>query len=148
MFNVSVQDHMMVAHSLPDPFFGPAQNLHGATYVVRVCLRAVELDTHGVVLDIGAAATYLAAIMADLSYRNLDDHPAFEGVVTTTEVLARHIARRMADAIDSGSDNDERRVGQRLCSIDVTLHEHPGASAGYHLALPQGHADEQPRQDD
>ncbi len=137
MFSLTVQDHMMVAHSLRDPFFGPAQNLHGATYVVHVRLSAVELDEHGVVIDIGTAAQHLATIVADLSYRNLDDHPAFEGMLTTTEILAQYIARQMASALaDAHGAADSLEVGG-LESIDVTLQEHPAASASYHLALPQ-----------
>ncbi|MGB3185497.1 MAG: 6-carboxytetrahydropterin synthase [Ornithinimicrobium sp.] len=137
MFSLTVQDHMMVAHSLPDPFFGPAQNLHGATYVVQVRLSAAELDEHGVVIDIGAAAQHLGTIVADLSYRNLDDHPSFQGVLTTTEVLAQYVAHQMADAIANTDRGADSQTARRLESVDVTLHEHPAACASYHLALPR-----------
>ncbi|CAN5489680.1 6-carboxytetrahydropterin synthase [soil metagenome] len=144
MFSMTVQDHMMVAHSLPDPFFGPAQALHGATYVVQVRLTATELDEHGVVLDIGAAAGHLASIVADLSYRNLDEHPAFADTLTTTEVLARYVAYRMADALAGATvaatpTATTAAAAQRLTSIEVTLQEHPSAWAGYHLGLADGH---------
>ncbi|MGB5952049.1 MAG: 6-carboxytetrahydropterin synthase [Ornithinimicrobium sp.] len=141
MFSVTVQDHMMIAHSLPDPFFGPAQEMHGATYLVQVRMSAPHLDAHGVVIDIGAAADHLAAIMADLSYRNLDEHPTFTGILTTTEVLARHVAEQMARALAgtmatmTGESHDEHR----LSAVEATLHEHPHASASYRLNLPQPH---------
>ncbi|HKJ11999.1 MAG TPA: 6-carboxytetrahydropterin synthase [Ornithinimicrobium sp.] len=130
MYAVTVCDHMMVAHSLPDPFFGPAQALHGATYVVEVCLRAERLDEHQVVVDIGAATEHVAAVVGELSYRNLDEHPAFAGALTTTEVLARYVAERMAEALRAMSPPPE------LHSIEVILTEHPRASAGYTLVLP------------
>lgn len=138
MFSVTVQDHMMIAHSLPDPFFGPAQGLHGATYVVRVALSSPELDPHGVVIDIGAASDHLAAIVGDLGYRNLDEHPAFAGVLTTTEVLARYVATQMAQALGAHptAPPDGAAIGHRLSAIEVTLQEHPNASASYRLDLP------------
>lgn len=135
MFGVTVQDHMMVAHSLPDPFFGPAQNMHGATYVVQVRLNAPQLNVHGVVIDIGAAAGELAAIVADLNYRNLDVHPTFAGVLTTTEVLARHVAERMAERLAEVEE-------QHICAVEVTLQEHPNASASYSLQLAHPAGDE------
>ena len=131
MFTVSVRNHMMIAHSLPDPYFGPAQALHGATYVVDVALRARTLNRHGVVLDIGAASTALAEIVADLTYRNLDDHPAFRGVVSTTEVLARHVAESMLVSL---TDRDPD-LGATLSEIEVRLREHPDAWAGYTMTV-------------
>jgi 6-pyruvoyltetrahydropterin/6-carboxytetrahydropterin synthase len=130
MYHVTVRDHMMVAHSLPDPFFGPAQALHGATYVVEVALYAEQLDEHQVVVDIGAATGHLSRIMAELSYRNLDEHPDFAGLLSTTEVLARYVAERMVQALQQMSPPPG------LHRVQVTLTEHPNASAGYTMAFP------------
>src|SRR5690625_1759100 len=91
---------MMVAHSLPDPFFGPAQGLHGVTYVVEVTWYRPELDEHGVVIDIGAATEQLGTVVGELNYRNLDDLEVFAGVVTTTEVVARHVEHVITWAMD------------------------------------------------
>jgi 6-pyruvoyltetrahydropterin/6-carboxytetrahydropterin synthase len=125
MYRVTVRGHTMVAHSLPDPFFGPAQGLHGATYVVEATFYRSELDEHGTVIDIGAAGDALQAVLADLSYRNLDEHPAFSGRLSTTEVIARHIADRLLDgSLTSG-----------LSRLDVVLREHPDAWAGYSVDL-------------
>jgi 6-pyruvoyltetrahydropterin/6-carboxytetrahydropterin synthase len=125
MFRVTVRGHAMVAHSLPDPFFGPAQALHGATYVVEATFFRRDLDAHGTVIDIGAAGDALRAVLDDLNYRNLDEHPAFTGVLTTTEVIARHIADRLLDGpLTSG-----------LSRLDVVLREHPDAWAGYRFEL-------------
>ncbi len=132
MFTVSVRNHMMIAHSLPDPYFGPAQALHGATYVVDVALRSRSLNEHGVVLDIGAASSALADIMADLTYRNLDEHPAFDGALSTTEVLARHVAESMLAALTTA----EAGGADTLVEIDVRMHEHPDAWAGYTMTIP------------
>ena len=99
MFSVTVRDHMMVAHSLRGEVFGPAQRLHGATYVVDATFRRAELDTDGIVVDIGRATEELRAVLADLTYRNLDDEPAFAGMNTTTEALARLIADRLAERV-------------------------------------------------
>lgn len=129
MFSLTVRDHMMIAHSLPDPFFGPAAALHGATYVVEVTVRSADLDEHGVVMDIGAASAALAAVTADLGYQNLDDHPAFVGILSTTEVLARYVSQQMATAIEALDG-----TGQ-ITSIEVVLRENPDAWAGYTLAL-------------
>jgi 6-pyruvoyltetrahydropterin/6-carboxytetrahydropterin synthase len=125
MYRVTVRGHMMVAHSLPDPFFGPAQGLHGATYVVEATFSRRELDQHGTVVDLGAAADALAAVLADLGYRNLDEHPAFAGRLSTTEVIARHVADRLlAEPLCAG-----------LAGLDVVLREHPDAWAGYSVDL-------------
>lgn len=116
---------MMVAHSLPDPFFGPAQGLHGATYVVEATFYRAELDEHGTVVDIGAAGDRLKAVLGDLNYRNLDEHPDLAGQLTTTEVLARFVADKLlAGPLTAG-----------LSRLDVLLREHPDASAGYSVDL-------------
>ena len=125
MYRVTVRGHAMIAHSLPDPVFGPAQGLHGATYVVEATFFRRELDEHACVVDIGAATDALGGILADLSYRNLDDHPAFAGRLTTTEVVARHISDRLLDGpLTAG-----------LAKLDVVLREHPDAWAGYAVDL-------------
>lgn len=127
MFSVTVRDHMLIAHSLRGETFGPAQRLHGATYVVDATLRRAELDADGVVVDIGRAAEELHAVLAELSYRNLDDEPALAGMNTTTEALARLIADRLAE-----------RLGEAAADLDglvVTLHESHIASATYERAL-------------
>lgn len=131
MFELTVRDRMMVAHSLPDEFFGPAQRLHGATYVVDARLRARALDEHGVVADIGAWAAALRAVLAGLEYRNLDDEPDFARVLTTTEVLARTVADRLADLVLQG----EVGVVDHVQEIEVVLHESDVASAGYRREL-------------
>ncbi|SOC56804.1 6-pyruvoyl trahydropterin synthase family protein [Ornithinimicrobium cerasi] len=125
MFTLTVRDHMMVAHSLPDPFFGPARALHGATYVVEAGFERAELDEHGVVLDIGAAGTALAEVLGQLTYRNLDEVEALDGRLTTTEFLARWVAERLA----------ERFEREDLAAITVVLREHPDAWASYRLRL-------------
>ena len=125
MFTLTVRDHVMVAHSLPDPAFGPAQRLHGATYVVEASLERADLDEHGIVVDIGVATTALAETLAPLAYRNLDELEEFAGRLTTTEVLARWVAERLADRLEA--------VG--LAAITVVLREHPDAWASYRLRL-------------
>ena len=97
MFSVTVRDHMMIAHSLRGEVFGPAQRLHGATYVVDASFRRATLDSDGIVVDLGRAAEALHAVVAELSYRNLDDEADFAGTNTTTEVLAQVVADRLAD---------------------------------------------------
>lgn len=125
MFRVTVRGHMMVAHSLPDPFFGPAQALHGATYVVEATFFRPELDDHGTVVDIGAASDRLREVIGDLTYRNLDDHPGLAGRLTTTEVLAKYVADRLLDGpLTAG-----------ISRLDVLLREHPDACAGYSVDL-------------
>lgn len=128
MYSVSVRDHFMIAHSLRGELFGPAQRLHGATYVVDVTFSRPELDDDGVVVDIGRASDELATVLADLGYRNLDEEPAFVGRNTTTEVLAREIFDRLARAIRDG------RLGadaHGIASLRVTLRESHVAWAGY-----------------
>jgi 6-pyruvoyl-tetrahydropterin synthase len=127
VFSVTVSDHMMVAHSLPGEVFGPAQQLHGATYVVEATFRAEKLDADGVVIDIGAAAGQLRTVLAALEYRNLDDLPEFAGVTTTTEVLAQAIADRLAGWTGT--------VAHPLSGIGVTLRESPVAWASYERSL-------------
>jgi 6-pyruvoyl-tetrahydropterin synthase len=130
MFTVTVRDHMMVAHSFRGEAFGPAQGLHGATFVVDAGFRRAELDDDGVVVDIGLAADALHEVLGALTYRNLDDEPAFAGVNTTTEVLARHVAEQLAARARDG------RLGagaQDLDGIVVTLHESHVAQASYEL---------------
>src|SRR5678815_688215 len=99
MFSVTVRDHMMIAHSLIGDVFGPAQRLHGATYVVDATFRRATLDADGIVVDIGWAAEALGAVVEELGYRNLDDEPALAGLNTTTEVLAKVVADRLADRV-------------------------------------------------
>lgn len=103
MFTVTVRDHLMIAHSFRGEVFGPAQRLHGATYVVDAAFHRPELDADGVVVDIGLAARELGAVLGELNYRNLDEEPAFAGVNTTTEFLAKVIADRLAERIRAGS---------------------------------------------
>jgi 6-pyruvoyl-tetrahydropterin synthase len=126
VFGVTVRDHLMVAHSLRWAVFGPAQRLHGATYLVDATFRRAGLDENGVVVDLGAAAELLHAVLADLTYRNLDDEPGLAGINTTTEVLARLVADRLADRIHAGA------LGAApLDGITVTLHESHVAWATY-----------------
>ncbi len=132
MFSVTVRDHMMIAHSLRGEAFGPAQRLHGATYVVDATFRRAELDADGVVVDIGRAADVLHAVVAELSYRNLDEDPAFAGVNTTTETLARVIADRLADRVHAGAVGDSAR---ELDGLVVSLHESHVAWASYERPL-------------
>ena len=131
MFGVTVRDHMMVAHSFRGEVFGPAQRLHGATFVVDATFRGEALDDDGVLVDIGRAAEVLTAVVGDLSYRNLDDEPVFAGRNTTTEVLARHVADRLAERIAAG----ELGPAPKVSAIAVTLHESHVAWASYERAL-------------
>ncbi|MDG4766887.1 6-carboxytetrahydropterin synthase [Solwaraspora sp. WMMD406] len=128
MFSVTVRDHIMVAHSFTGDVFGPAQRLHGATFVVDATFRRTELDADNIVVDIGLAGEQLKAVLADLNYRNLDDEPAFAGVNTSTEALARVIADRLADRVHAGDLGDGARG---LAGISVTLHESHVAWASY-----------------
>ena len=132
MFSVTVRDHMMVAHSLSGEVFGPAQRLHGATYLVDATFRRRDLDPDGIVVDIGRATEELRAVLADLNYRNLDDEPAFAGMNTSTEALARVIADRLAERVQGGALGDAAR---ELESLSVTLHESHVAWASYERAL-------------
>jgi 6-pyruvoyl-tetrahydropterin synthase len=132
VFNVNVRDHMMIAHSLRGEAFGPAQRLHGATYVVDATFRRAALDADGIVIDIGRAAAELREVLADLTYRNLDDESALAGVNTTTEVLARVIADRLAERLLSGAMGEG---GRELEALVVTLHESHIAWASYERPL-------------
>ncbi len=132
MFSVTVRDHMMVAHSLRGEVFGPAQQLHGATYVVDATFRSASLDSDNVVVDIGRATEHLHAVLGELSYRNLDDHPALEGVNTTTEALAKVVADALAARIRSGHLGEGAR---RLAGIMITLRESHVAWASYERPL-------------
>jgi 6-pyruvoyl-tetrahydropterin synthase len=128
MYSVSVRDHFMIAHSFRGEVFGPAQKLHGATYVVDAEFRRAELDADGIVVDIGRAIAVLHEVLAALNYRNLDDEPAFAGRNTTTEVLARTIFDRLVAAIRRGD------LGPSAAAVDrlrVTLSESHVASAAY-----------------
>ncbi|HEY8471696.1 MAG TPA: 6-carboxytetrahydropterin synthase [Natronosporangium sp.] len=132
MFSVTVRDHLMIAHSFRGEVFGPAQRLHGATFVVDATFRRAELDPDGIVVDIGKAAGQLAEVVDELNYRNLDEEPAFAGVNTTTEVLAKTIADRLADRVHAGQLGESARD---LAGITVTLHESHIAWASYERDL-------------
>lgn len=129
-FTVTVRDHLMIAHSLRGEVFGPAQRLHGATFVVDAGFRADALDEHGVVVDIGRASDEVRAIVGALSYRNLDDEPDLHGVNTTTERLCQLIGDRLADRVREGAFG-----AAELTGIVVTLHESHIAWASYEVAL-------------
>ena len=129
MFSVTVRDHMMVAHSLRGEVFGPAQRLHGATYVVDATFRAPSLDADGIVVDLGRAADALAAVVGELSYRNLDDEPTLDQVNTTTERLAEVVADRLAARVRAGELGPAA-----VSSIAVTLHESHVAWASFERA--------------
>ena len=120
MYSLNVRDHFMIAHSFRGEEFGPAQKLHGATYVVDATFARPELDAAGMVVDIGLAGAHLKQVLADLNYRNLDEEPAFAGRNTTTEFLAREIFERLAAAARSGTLGEGARG---VASIAVTLHE-------------------------
>jgi len=132
VFSVTVRDHMMIAHSLRGDVFGPAQRLHGATYVVDATFRRATLDSDGIVLDIGRAAEALRAVVGELSYRNLDDEAQFAGDNTTTEALARFVADRLADRARAGDLGDGAR---ELDGLEVTLRESHVAWASYERPL-------------
>jgi 6-pyruvoyltetrahydropterin/6-carboxytetrahydropterin synthase len=128
MYSVTVRDHIMIAHSLRGDVFGPAQRLHGATFVVDVEFRRPDLDSDGIVVDIGRAASSLAAFLFELNYRNLDEESSLAGQNTTTEVLARTIFERVVTAIVRG---DLGPTARAIESVRVTLQESPAASASF-----------------
>ena len=128
MFSVEVRDRIMIAHSLPDPFFGPAQRKHGATFVVDVAFFRERLGPQNVVVDIGAAIDLLKAVLDPLRYRDLDDIPDFAGTLTTTEFLAHHVFARLAAAVAEGGLGED---GCDLARIRVTLHETDLARASF-----------------
>ena len=132
MFSVTIRDHMMIAHSLRGEVFGPAQRLHGATYVVDATFRRATLDADGIVVDIGRAAEVLRSVVSELGYRNLDDEVEFAGMNTTTEALARVVADRLADRARAGALGDGARD---LDGLVVTLHESHVAWASYERPL-------------
>jgi 6-pyruvoyl-tetrahydropterin synthase len=132
VYAVTVADHMMVAHTLRGEAFGPAQSLHGATYVVEATFRRDALDPDGIVVDIGLASTALRGVVGALTYRNLDDLPNFAGVNTTTEVLARHVAEALATKVADGTLGPH---AGGITAVAVTLRENPLAWASYERAL-------------
>ncbi len=132
MFSVTVRDHMMIAHSFRGVVFGPAQRLHGATYVVDATFKGDTLDSDNILVDIGRAAEVLKLIVGELSYRNLDELDEFAGINTSTEALARVVADRLAERIGAGELGPGARA---LDAIAVTLHESHVASAGYERSL-------------
>jgi 6-pyruvoyl-tetrahydropterin synthase len=132
VFSVTVRDHMMIAHSLRGEVFGPAQRLHGATYVVDATFRRADLDADGIVVDIGRAAAALRAVLSELGYRNLDDEPDLAGTNTTTEALAKFVADRLAERVEAGALGDGARD---LDGVVVRLHESHVAWASYERPL-------------
>ncbi|MCL7493020.1 MULTISPECIES: 6-carboxytetrahydropterin synthase [Streptomyces] len=132
MFSITVRDHLMVAHSFRGAVFGPAQRLHGATFIVDATFRRAELDADNIVVDIGLATQELGAVVGELNYRNLDDEPAFAGINTSTEALAKVIADRLAERIEAGNFGESAR---ELAGISVTLHESHIAWATYERTL-------------
>jgi 6-pyruvoyltetrahydropterin/6-carboxytetrahydropterin synthase len=128
MYTVRVRDHMMIAHSFRGDVFGPAQKLHGATYVVDVEFQSETLDDNGIVIDIGLATDAVHRILGTLTYRNLDDEPAFAGRNTTTEVLARWVFDQVSGAINRGDLGASARA---VKGLRVTLNESHVASASY-----------------
>ncbi|MFJ2813115.1 6-pyruvoyl trahydropterin synthase family protein [Streptomyces sp. NPDC091279] len=132
MFSVTVRDHIMIAHSFRGEVFGPAQRLHGATFLVDATFRREQLDDDNIVVDIGLATQELGALTGELNYRNLDNEPEFAGVNTSTEFLAKVIADRLADRVQQGALGEGARG---IASISVTLHESHIAWASYERAL-------------
>lgn len=130
MYSVTVRDHMMIAHSLRGEAFGPAQRLHGATYLVDATFRGEALTTDGIVVDLDLAGTVLREVLQLLNLRNLDDEPALQGVNTTTEVLARFVADRIAERI-GGLVPDAHTI----TGLNVTLHESHVAWASYDRSI-------------
>jgi len=132
LFSITVRDHVMVAHSFRGEVFGPAQRLHGATFVVDARFKRTELDADNIVVDIGLATEELKTVLVELNYRNLDEVPAFAGVNTSTEFLAKYIADQLADRVHAGALGEGARG---LAAIEVTLHESHVAWASYERAL-------------
>ncbi|MDX2288867.1 MAG: 6-carboxytetrahydropterin synthase [Hyphomicrobiaceae bacterium] len=128
MYSVEVRDRIMIGHSLPDPFFGPAQNMHGATFVIDVAFFRSKLTAQNVVVDIGAALDVLAETLKPLKYQNLDVLPQFEGKLTTTEFLCRYVFDQIAEAAKAGRLGED---GKGVAKIRVTLHETDLARATY-----------------
>ncbi|MFF0852493.1 6-pyruvoyl tetrahydropterin synthase family protein [Streptomyces sp. NPDC003280] len=132
MFSITVRDHIMIAHSFRGEVFGPAQRLHGATFLVDATFRREELDEDNIVVDIGLATQELGAVVAELNYRNLDDEPEFAGINTSTEFLAKVVADRLAERVHKGALGEGARG---LNGLTVTLHESHIAWASYERAL-------------
>jgi len=132
MFSVGVSDHIMIAHSFADPFFGPAQRLHGATYGIEVEVRTPALNAHHVVMDIGALRTMLRSVLDDLDYRCLDEHPAFPGKSSTTERIAEHVGLRLRDGILTLPADAAPPAGG---SLRIVLRESPVAFASFERPL-------------
>lgn len=132
MFSVTVRDHMMIAHSFRGEVFGPAQRLHGATYLVDATFRRPELDPYNLVVDIGLAGSALAEVLGALNYRNLDEEPDFAGVNTSTEALAKVVADRLTERIHAGGLGPH---ASGLAGLTVTLHESHVAWASYERQL-------------
>ena len=132
MYSLNVRDHIMIAHSFQGEVFGPAQRLHGATYVIDATFRRADLDADGLVVDIGLAHTALKEILADLNFQNLDEVQAFEGLNTTTEFLAREIFDRLRSALERGALGEGGKGVERVC---VTLHESHVAWASFEDAV-------------
>ena len=135
MYAVEVRDHVMIAHSLKGEVFGPAQKLHGATYVTDVCFMRPELDEHDIVVDIGLASDVVKSVLGGLNFSNLDDHPDFKGKRSTTEAVARWVFNQIQTAIAAG------RLGpsaKGLTRLKITLHESHNARASYESDLKVG----------
>ncbi|WP_328398560.1 6-carboxytetrahydropterin synthase [Streptomyces sp. NBC_00390] len=132
MFSVTVREHLMIAHSFRGEVFGPAQRLHGATFLVDATFRRPELDADNIVVDIGLATSELGSVVGEFNYRNLDDEAQFEGINTSTEFLAKVIADRLADRVQAGALGEGARG---LTGITVTLHESHIAWASYERSL-------------
>ncbi|MDX2592266.1 MULTISPECIES: 6-pyruvoyl trahydropterin synthase family protein [Streptomyces] len=132
MFSITVRDHIMIAHSFRGEVFGPAQRLHGATFLVDATFRREQLDEDNIVVDIGLATRELGAITGELNYRNLDDEPEFAGINTSTEFLAKVIADRLAERVHKGALGEGAKG---LKSLSVTLHESHIAWASYERGL-------------
>jgi 6-pyruvoyl-tetrahydropterin synthase len=136
VFRLTVRDHIMIAHSFEGEVFGPAQRLHGATFVVDLELAREDLDENGIVADIGLVGELLKSVLAPLNYRNLDELPEFEGRNTTTEVLAREIGYRVRDRIREGALGEEAKSA--LALLKVTLRESHVAWASFEVRLQGG----------
>lgn len=132
MFSVTVRDHIMIAHSFRGEVFGPAQRLHGATFLVDATFRREQLDDDNIVVDIGLATRELGAVVSELNYRNLDNEPDFAGINTSTEFLAKVVADRLVERVHKGALGEGARG---LTGISVTLHESHVAWAAYERAL-------------
>lgn len=132
MFTLGVSDHVMIAHSFADPFFGPGQRMHGATYGIEIEVRAPSLGPHHVVMDIGALRALLRRVLDTLDYRNLDDHPAFPGRTSTTERVAEHLASLIAEQIEELDADAAPASGS---SLRVLVRESPVAWAAFERAL-------------